>query len=1674
MFSIFDNRYIPIKPLGYGAHSSVWLADDTAFPGQQVAIKSVSSSLNWTSALQREFVMLSRLRHPSIASVKEVIISDKGQCYLISEYIDGSTLAAWWKNRPLNEVLGALVQLLSALDFIHRRGIVHRDLKPENVIVSSTGVKLVDFGLAVHLDTTPEVGGTPGFIAPEVLSGKPVSVQSDLYSVGVILYQYFWQRLPFIGSTSEIARQQLAQEIILPEEGCPSHLRMILEQLLAREPFQRPTSAVELITTLAQIEPLIIQSSTKLLVERGLPTPLLLGREAVLNTIQIALRQLARRELHGARCFLFVGQRGIGKTRLSEEIACLALNEQIKLLKVIPTAGISPPQSFSGAFSEHAAAASSAIIKHVVHQLRDLSQTAPLALILDEVTDPLQLQILITLSHLEDMPLLICATATTRSESDKILSTEFSRVELALLTEPQTLCLVESVLPPRWVTPDFCHVVHRLSGGNPFLTAEIIRGAVAFKLAQTQEMDLTSAVRAASFSQGIEEIARLRCQLLSAPERKIAQLVAIFETGVSVAELRLIDPSINLDLLEHLVWQNILIKQDNSNYCITASSLGQILSRTLNPEERKRQGQKIIDIFQQHQLGDELRLALIATACDLTDSYCDLILQGARLAQRSLLFCTSISLYQALLNSFTSSSRKEVGEELASLHLTLGHPLAAIEVLKQTIAHLPATDRPDILCLQAEAQFKAGQIEEALHTLDEAARLGNKEVKERAALQKSKILLAHGRYQESLHWANQIQQTAHSVLTIEAQIQQGLGQFYLGKLDAAFNTLSNAEASIHESSVPPLLCTQVLNALALLHQRQGNLIQARACYQECLQLVRSIGHVPFAASLTMNLGTVAQQQGDLASALDYYQESLQISQDFGGIREATQALYNLGCLYALLGQELKAKIHLQRSLKIAQKQGWSHWIAQNRLVECDLAIETDHFADADEILCQVQKAFHQLGDASRIAETQLLRGKLLLAQGQGNAAWACIKEVISVGEPRDMLQGLAYSLLGQAELARRDGSPHQAIQYFRNALRQAEDVNNQEQMVEIHYHIAQAQQELQDHFATRIHALLAKQHLQQLVDKLPIDLREAFLKNSIRAKVWATNISMLDDSAINPGLDAKFSWPHAGEKPNSIKENPEWLVALLAINKELNSEPELKRLLERIIDHAVELTGAERGFLLMKPHHLQNKLEIQVARNIDQETIRKKEFKISRSIAEGVLSAGRPLLTLDAMGDDRFGDIRSVHQLRLRSIVCVPLTIRREVRGAIYVDNRFQNSAFGNHHLEILTALADQAALAIGNWELIEENRLRQIELEQHQADLEQVNIQLQQAMEQQNQRLDELTALTQSQRDELQERYQFHQLVGQSAVMRNLFRLIDRVKNSEASVYIFGESGTGKELVAKAIHFNGPRQTEPFVSVNCGAISSSLLESELFGYEKGAFTGAIRQHKGFFERSHGGTLFLDEVGDMSLDLQVKLLRVLQEKRFERVGGEEELYSDFRLLTASNKSLSDLVQSGHFRQDLFYRINVIQLILPPLRERPEDIPLLVDFLLKRHANSEHKNFKISKSALRYMMDYPWPGNVRELENEILRLLALGGPIVNPPDLSPRLCQKTTNLPLSERKNLSLKAAVLQLEKEMASSVLQRCQGNVTEAARQLGLTRVGLHKLLKRHGIGSPQRRGVS
>ena len=530
------------------------------------------------------------------------------------------------------------------------------------------------------------------------------------------------------------------------------------------------------------------------------------------------------------------------------------------------------------------------------------------------------------------------------------------------------------------------------------------------------------------------------------------------------------------------------------------------------------------------------------------------------------------------------------------------------------------------------------------------------------------------------------------------------------------------------------------------------------------------------------------------------------------------------------------------------------------------------------------------------------------------------------------------------------------------------------------------------------------------------------------------------------------------------------LSTFLAIATALNEERDLTRLLTQIVDAAIELCAAERGFLILGSGDEQT---VEVARNFAQEEVLSPEHKVSRTIARRVLASGIAELTTNAQQDDRFRDLQSVADLRLRSVLCVPIRLRSKVGGVLYVDNRLQQQVFGDREKHLLTALCDYAGVAIQNARGREDLERRTLDLQQALTRVDQLNAALKSQLQEKSMELSVIQEEFAKEANGVRTKHDYRFIVGQGRAMRAVFALLDKYVDADDPVLVSGESGTGKELVARAIHSQSRRGQKPFVSENCAALPESLLESELFGYVKGAFTGAVGNKKGLLERADGGVLFLDEVGDMPLDLQKKLLRVLQEGEVRPLGGTETRKVDVRLITATNRNLEEMVREGEFREDLFYRISVLPIALPPLRERREDIPLLCKRFLAELPSAQHGRVRIDPPALQRLIDYSWPGNVRELQNELRRASILCDGVILEAHLAPHVVAgaRTSSMASTDdgvvpsERGTTLPEMVGDLEVREIKKAWAKSGGNKSRAADMLGLSRFALQRKLEKYGM---------
>ncbi len=501
------------------------------------------------------------------------------------------------------------------------------------------------------------------------------------------------------------------------------------------------------------------------------------------------------------------------------------------------------------------------------------------------------------------------------------------------------------------------------------------------------------------------------------------------------------------------------------------------------------------------------------------------------------------------------------------------------------------------------------------------------------------------------------------------------------------------------------------------------------------------------------------------------------------------------------------------------------------------------------------------------------------------------------------------------------------------------------------------------------------------------------------------------------------------------REEIQQLPTLLEISQALLSTPDLKAGLERVLEHLEHDHELVHGAVTLL-HPESGDIYIEASIGIPPQGQRAR-YRLGEGITGRVVESGRLIVVPEASKEPLFLNRAFGHQGKGKevSFICLPIILNRRTEGTLSVDLAYEKDRDLDGAAKFLRVIASMIAQALKVHRVIQAERQRLLEENQHL-------------------------------RLELKERYEFSNIIGSSGPMRQVYEQISQVASTNTTVLIRGDSGTGKELIAHAIHYNSPRAKKPFVKVSCAALPDTLVESELFGYEKGAFTGAQGRKKGRFELAEGGTIFLDEIGELNLATQVKLLRALQEREFERLGGTETIRANVRFMAGTNKDLEKAILEKTFREDLYYRLNVFSIFVPPLRERKPDIMQLADHFLSKYARANGKTIRrISTPAIDMLVGYHWPGNVRELENIIERAVVVcEGSVIHGHHLPPTLQTAEAS---NTSSSLSLEEAVTAYEKDLLLDALKSTRGNAARAARMLKTTERILNYKVRKYALDS-------
>ncbi len=854
-----------------------------------------------------------------------------------------------------------------------------------------------------------------------------------------------------------------------------------------------------------------------------------------------------------------------------------------------------------------------------------------------------------------------------------------------------------------------------------------------------------------------------------------------------------------------------------------------------------------------------------------------------------------------------------------------------------------------------------------------------------------------------------------------------------------------------------------LGSLAFALQRVEKLDEAQAANEEALALAESAGDAGHVATTRLNLGGIAKMRGDVAAAIKHLEAAVDMGRRSGRHSTVRQALFNLANLDLYLGRQARAQSSTDALTKERSSLPEGQQ-AQLLGLEAELAALAGDMDTAQERCLACATLYEHLRRSVDAAEARL--ELVLFAVRAPNPNLALLQEELFKAESLLGDSGAHRALLLQARgrVAQLAGELEQAKAAFDEAVETAEASMQREWSWRSLAARSDVHRALGDDAAVEADRRAALAVLEEIAQSLPRDLREVYW-NEPRRRVLRQapepSIATASSRAVlDPTTDIDAPTQIAG-----LREDR--LARVLEINRAIAGEHDLERLLEKVTDHAIALLYAERGFVLLRSRSDKDALSVHAARDRHGAD---PHARFSRSIAERVVQTGEPFVAVDAASDDRVASYVSVHSLMLRSVACVPIRSRSDVIGALYLETRLRPGGMFKDELATLSAFADQVAIAIETARLVSENRERAAQLEEANRELEAARAKLEENLGRRTEQLKTTRQSLRSAREVIRGHFGYGGIVGTSSAMRRVYAIVDRVKDADVPVLLTGESGTGKEVIARAIHNAGPRAKQKMVGVNCGAIPEHLLESELFGHMRGAFTGADRDKKGLFRELDGGTILLDEIGEMPQKMQAGLLRVLQEKVVRPVGGTREEAVNTRVIAATHRHLAEMVKSGAFREDLYYRLNVIEIRVPSLRERLEDVPMLIDHFLRLFAARYSRDRRtVSRDALKRLTSYGWPGNVRQLENVLLNAWILS----DEPELLPDDFELPDDSPLAPpagghsevRSRPESVDAAKEQEKDRILEALAASNWNRAKAAKLCGMPRRTFYRRLKKYNI---------
>ena len=1581
----------------------------------KVALKK---DAEYNALIFREFQFLSQFKHPNIVSVYDSGVARDKRAYLILEYIHGRAIDKSFKGFS-EDFISAMLQVVSALGVFHYKGFVHSDLKPENILYDRQKKRavLIDFGFAGLITDSTELRGTIEYMAPEIIKGVSIDQRSDLYSLGVIMY--------------EILSGCKFNKEFVPIKDVPSDINKIIARLTLKEIAIRPALPEIYHTFSKYVSPEKIE---KPVYKIGLP-----------HTGFVEIKGIVKNLLNATeKAIIIIGNMGSGKTRLLYEMKYKYYMQGYEVLYYISGEKEEFYEALLNFIGSEKINISEMkdrfqIYEEIISKLKSFAKDRSVVILVDDLqsmsTYNIELFRYVGYGLKGTNILLIGASRF----DERVNSLGFEIIHLAPFSidnirkflEQTFFEIVPTKAPKTSYIIDFARWLHKQSGGNPLFIKEILKTLYDNKIIFYKSYKWQVAndmLKKIVIPSKIEDLLKMRIENLEVKERELLYVLSLvsypLETSlVSSVLKRNID--IEIEHLKNLGLLTEIIKNKKRVLSITSQVLFQLIGKKLRKKKsdlycyalikaikataKKNKGYFLILAQLYSRLSVQRKAykyfqLLAKDAEKFYDYHCAInyymmmlkyekeflpgrypktLIKVADLNQMLGNNQIAIRYYEAVLRYRERGLYQKAYAGLGKVYAGIGKYNDAVKVLKKALVETKSKEAQDYIRVAVYSYLYLNQFDKVSVILTQSffsrSKMKNVEILGETMFYQSLYEWLRGNYDEGIKKAKEgLQFSRENKLLIHlAEIENILCLLYLrkGDIKKAQKHIENAVRKFKVLKLTNALAN-ALNNLAYVFVNKGEFSRAEELYRNVLTLTYQTNNLSARYKSLLGLGTISEDMGRFEDAISLYSKAKEIKPD------ASFPDYKLSMVFCKKGEVKKSKSLVEKRLKM--RKGIEYFFAmttihliQGRTKNAEAALENGlELIDKKSLDMQTKM------------ELLLNAAQFYYEKGDFENSLYYSENVEKLTNPLSKEYSFANSL----------------IRINRFNLGRAETID-----------ITQETGRLKKIGCIYDYAYLQRLRIESILNK---KIKGVEIKDIVdalsRIKEIFTSIGAVSEQKRVEKLQVKL-FPNIAKDFSRRVISTEYLNTFSKLAELISLHLGDEDFIQNTLDLIIQATDAERGALFIKTS---KGMEFCAGRNIDKTTMKDARELSQTAVRE--IEKNKIIFSENALSDKNFNIKKSVQLNKIRSLLCIPLLASRNIIGALYLDSRIGSGIFGHEDEDFLLTVSRILASVIEK------------SIAFHSVKEE--NIMLKSGMI-----------------EEIGSEY----IVGKSAQMKKVYQLIEEVAQTDTPVLLLGETGTGKGMLARLIHLKSKRKNSKFLTINCGTIPETLLESELFGHKRGAFTGAVSDKKGLLEVGKSGTIFLDEITNTSISFQAKLLEAIEEKKIRRLGETKTVRIDVRFLFATNKNLKREVEEGKFRKDLFYRINVFGINVPPLRERASDIPLLAQFFLKRYNKELNKDIAgFSQEVMERLKKNSWPGNVRELQNIIERAVVIAkGTLITLKDLGIGDISKEEIIPLKELK----RSAVI--------DALQKSKWNIAKASRLLDVTRKTIYKYIEKYNI---------